>query len=137
MVESIDGVERHRAATLLPLVYEELRKLAKHKMAGEPSGHTLQPTALVHEAYLRLYEAKPNGWANRAEFFAAAAESMRRILVDRARRHGSLKRGGDWKKVGHDVADPVVFHYSIERSCRFSIGMIEESAEPLPPGNPA
>jgi RNA polymerase sigma factor (TIGR02999 family) len=82
------------AEELLPLVYEELRRLALHKMAKERGGHTLQPTALVHEAWLRLGgEAQPN-WRNRGHFFAAAAEAMRRILVERARRRMAAKRGG-------------------------------------------
>jgi len=79
---------------LLPLVYDELRKLAAHKMAGESPGHTLQATALVHEAWLRLSGPHPQNWENRAHFFGAAAEAMRRILVEHARRKQSLKRGG-------------------------------------------
>ena len=85
---------------LLPLVYDELRRLAAAKLSQEKSGHTLQATALVHEAYLRLLG--PTGGArfdNRGHFFAAAAEAMRRLLVERARHHKSLKRGGDWKQV--------------------------------------
>ena len=79
---------------LLPVVYEELRKLALRKMANERAGHTLQPTALVHEAWLRLGgEAQPD-WQNRGHFFAAAGEAMRRILVERARRRVAAKRGG-------------------------------------------
>jgi RNA polymerase sigma factor (TIGR02999 family) len=78
---------------LLPLVYNELRRLAAYKMSGESSGHTLQPTALVHEAWLRLGAGDQQNWQNRAHFFAAAAEAMRRILVDHARRKQSLKRG--------------------------------------------
>ena len=82
------------AEDLLPLVYEELRKLASHKMVNERANHTLQPTALVHEAWLRLGgEAQPD-WQNRGHFFAAAAEAMRRILVERARRRMAAKRGG-------------------------------------------
>ncbi len=87
---------------LLPLVYDELRRLAGHKMTGESSGHTLQATALVHEAWLRLAGSNQNGWENRAHFFAAAAESMRRILVEHARRKLSQKRGGG---AGHDELD--------------------------------
>ena len=82
------------AGELLPLVYDELRLLAAHKMASEAPGHTLQPTALVHEAWLRLGgEAQP-GWQSRGHFFAAAAEAMRRILVERARDRLAAKRGG-------------------------------------------
>jgi len=83
------------ASELLPLVYEELRRVAAHKMASEAPGHTLQPTALVHEAWLRLVGNEESRFANRAHFFAAAAEAMRRILVESARRKGRLKRGGN------------------------------------------
>ena len=86
--------ELRAAEELLPLVYEELRKLAAHKMAQEAPGQTLQPTALVHEAWLRLGADGQPPWTNRAHFFAAAAEAMRRILVERARRRTTLKRAG-------------------------------------------
>jgi RNA polymerase sigma factor (TIGR02999 family) len=95
------------ADELLPLVYEELRKLAAHKMAGEAPGQTLQPTALVHDAWLRLVGAQNQPWQNRAHFFAAAAEAMRRILVENARRKHRLKHGGGLQRVdlsGIDVA---------------------------------
>jgi RNA polymerase sigma factor (TIGR02999 family) len=83
-----------RAATeLLPLVYDELRRLAAHRLAGEHKGHTLQPTALVHEAWLKISGADERDWNGRQHFFAAAAEAMRRILVDRARRRQAAKRG--------------------------------------------
>ena len=82
------------AEALLPLVYGELRRLAASKMANEPAGHTLQPTALVHEAWLRLGADAPPCWENRAHFFGAAAEAMRRILVEQARRRQAAKRGG-------------------------------------------
>jgi len=85
------------AADLLPLVYDELRKLAVARMAAEAPGHTLQSTALVHEAYLRIVGGgQPGNWTGRGHFFAAAAEAMRRILVDNARRHHAQKRGGVW-----------------------------------------
>jgi RNA polymerase sigma factor (TIGR02999 family) len=84
---------------LLPLVYEELRKLAAHKLANEAPGQTLQPTALVHEAWLRLLRTDKPQFENRGHFFAAAAEAMRRILVDRARHKQSLKHGGGLKRV--------------------------------------
>ena len=80
---------------LLPLVYQELRRLAAHKMAGERPGHTLQPTALVHEAWLKLVDSPAQSWQNRAHFFGAAAEAMRRILIDRARRKSRQRRGAD------------------------------------------
>lgn len=82
---------------LLPMLYEELRRLANAKLAHEPSGHTLQPTALVNEVYLRLAQSRQT-WGNRGEFMAAAAEAMRRILIDNARRRLSLKRGGQLKR---------------------------------------
>lgn len=88
------------AEELLPLVYEELRKLAAHKMSQEAAGHTLQPTALVHEAWLRLGGGEGAQFENRAHFFGAAAEAMRRILIENARRKGRLKRGGEWERVG-------------------------------------
>jgi RNA polymerase sigma factor (TIGR02999 family) len=82
------------AEELLPLVYEELRRIAQHRMAMESPGHTLQPTALVHEAWLRLGGDEQPTWQNRSHFFGAAAEAMRRILVDRARRRQAAKRQG-------------------------------------------
>jgi RNA polymerase sigma factor (TIGR02999 family) len=93
------------AEELLPLVYQELRKLAAHKMAQEAPGQTLQPTALVHEAWLRLGADAQPPWKNRAHFFAAAAEAMRRILVERARRRMALKRGGGADRVSLDEAE--------------------------------
>jgi RNA polymerase sigma factor (TIGR02999 family) len=86
-------------------VYDELRRVATHKMAGEAPGHTLQPTALVHEAWLHLGGDQQPTWQNRAHFFGAAAEAMRRILVDRAREKQALKRGGDLKRVDLDAVE--------------------------------
>jgi RNA polymerase sigma factor (TIGR02999 family) len=101
ILSAIEQGEPHAADQLLPLVYDELRKLAAQKFAQEHPGHTLQATALVHEAYLRLVgsdKSPPDGsapkWDNRGHFFAAAAEAMRRILVDEARRRHAAKRGG-------------------------------------------
>ncbi len=88
------------ADQLLPLIYDELRRLAAQKLAHQKPGQTLQATALVHEAYLRLVGQTPHaGWDNRRHFFAAAAEAMRRILIEQARRKSSLKRGGDRQRV--------------------------------------
>ena len=96
----------HAAEQLLPLVYDELRKLAAHRLSHERAGQTLQPTALVHEAYLRLVDvADAQQWNGRGHFFAAAAEAMRRILVEQARRRGSEKRGGDWRRVDFEELD--------------------------------
>lgn len=99
-------------AAILPLVYEQLRRLAQQRMNAERAGHTLQATALVHEAYLRLVGDQPVSWVNRAHFFAAAAEAMRRILIERARRKAGPKQGGDYRRVDLpecnlvDAADP-------------------------------
>jgi len=87
------------ASELIPLVYDELRRLAAAKMAHEAPGHTLQPTALVHEAWLRLTGAENKTWDSRGHFFAAAAEAMRRILIERARAKSRLRRGGNVERV--------------------------------------
>src|SRR5258707_13311466 len=89
---------------LVPIVHEELRRLARRQMAGERPGHTLQPTALVNEAYLRLVNLKQIQWQNRAHFFAMGARLMRRILVDFARSRGYQKRGGGAKQVSFTEA---------------------------------
>src|SRR5262249_2718749 len=87
---------------LLPIVYAELRRQAARLLRRERRDHTLQPTALVHEAYLRLVEQRAADWRNRTQFFAVAANAMRRILVDHARRHGARKRGGSWERITLD-----------------------------------
>src|SRR5262245_55158741 len=94
ILNAIQQGNRKAADELLPLVYDELRRIAAIKMASENPGHTLQATALVHEAWLRLAGSQEQNWQNRAHFFGAAAEAMRRILVDHARRKQSVKRGG-------------------------------------------
>jgi RNA polymerase sigma factor (TIGR02999 family) len=104
ILEALDRGEPQAAAQLLPLVYDELRKVAAQKLAHEKPGQTLDATALVHEAYLRLVSNQPEvqereHWNSRAHFFAAAAEAMRRILVDRARARLALKRGGNGQRV--------------------------------------
>ncbi len=93
------------ASELLPLVYDELRRIAAHKMSNEASGQTLQPTALVHEAWLRLSGDASPQYQNRAHFFAAAAEAMRRVLIDNARRKQSQKRGAGRERVDLDQVD--------------------------------
>ncbi len=102
LLNAIDAGDPRAAEELLPLVYEELRKLAASRMANERDGHTLQPTALVHEAWLRLGGDVQPGWQSRSHFFAAAAEAMRRILVDRARKRLAAKRGGGAERVDLD-----------------------------------
>jgi RNA polymerase sigma factor (TIGR02999 family) len=104
MLAQIERGDRQAAAELLPLVYDELRRLASARLAHESPGQTLQATALVHEAYLRLVgdAADAARWTDRRHFFGAAAESMRRILVENARRKGRLKRGGEWQRTEFD-----------------------------------
>jgi RNA polymerase sigma factor (TIGR02999 family) len=99
LLENAAGGDTNSLNQFYDLVYAELRAIAVRKMAAERPGHTLQPTALVHEAYLRLGGAKGLKFENRAHFFASAAEAMRRILVDSARRNAQLKRGGDQERV--------------------------------------
>lgn len=94
ILRSLEQGHSQAANRLLPLVYDELRCLARAKMAREQPGQTLQPTALVHEAWLRLASAEDQHWQNRRHFFAAAAEAMRRILIERARRRQVLAKGG-------------------------------------------
>ncbi len=96
------------AGELLPLVYEELRKLAAARMAQEQAGQTLQPTALVHEAWLRLTGNEQPAFDGCGHFFAAAAEAMRRILIEKARSKARLKRGGEWERVSLDYLDVAV-----------------------------
>lgn len=113
ILEAVKNGDRKAAEELLPLTYQELRRIAGHMMANEREGHTLQPTALIHEAYLRL--AGPEGeqpdWDCRAHFFTAAAEAMRWILIDHARRKLTRKRGGDqvrttWEEVDFETEVP-------------------------------
>lgn len=96
--------EREPLESLLPVVYQELRRLAASYLRRERPGQTLQPTALVHEAYLRLLKDRPDRWQNRAHFCAIAAHSMRQILIERARARGALKRGGGGPRVTLDEA---------------------------------
>src|SRR5436190_18241262 len=106
ILSAIDEGVPHAAEQLLPLVYEELRKLAVQRLSREKPGQTLQATALVHEAYLRLVDTDvAQDWDSRGHFFAAAAEAMRHILVDRAREKGRQKRGGKLKKLDIDAVD--------------------------------
>ncbi len=108
ILDAIGQGDPQAAAQLLPLVYDELRRLAAHHLAREKPGQTLQPTALVHEAYLRLVgRGDSPRWDNRRHFFAAAAEAMRRILVEQARRKKATKHGGDCRRVDLEEAEAV------------------------------
>jgi RNA polymerase sigma factor (TIGR02999 family) len=153
ILESIEQGDPKAADELLPLVYGELRKLAASKMAQEAAGHTLQPTALVHEAWLRLVGTDTPQFANRAHFFAAAAEAMRRILVDQARRKRALRHGGGQERVDilkidlaspeadtqllavHEALDKLAAHHKVKAEVvklRYFVGMtFEQTAEVL------
>jgi RNA polymerase sigma factor (TIGR02999 family) len=153
LLAAMNAGDSRASGQLLDLVYAELRELASRKMAHEPPGHTLQPTALVHEAFLRLAGDHQAQWENRAHFFGAAGEAMRRILIERARRYGRIKHGGGRKRVDlpeHLVADEsrsaelFALDEAIDRleafdkrksdivKLRYFVGMtIEETAEAL------
>lgn len=110
ILNAIEGGDSQAARELLPLVYEELRRLAARQISQERPGQTLQATALVHEAYIRLVEGAETNWNSRGHFFKAAAEAMRRILVENARKKKSLKRGGDKRRVVFDESLLVAAH---------------------------
>lgn len=106
ILERLTRNEPADSEELLPLVYDELRRLAAYRMSQDAPGHTLQPTALVHEAYLRLIDVpEPQSWDGKGHFFSAAAEAMRRILIENARRKKRQKRGGDQERVCYDGLD--------------------------------
>jgi RNA polymerase sigma factor (TIGR02999 family) len=102
ILDALGRGEKQAAEKLLPVVYHQLRQLAGQKLSREAPGQTLQATALVHEAWLRLVGNEDPGWENRAHFFGAAAEAMRRILVEKARRRDRLKHGGEWERIDLD-----------------------------------
>ena len=102
LVERMSRGDKPALEVLMPLVYDELRRLAAHYLRGERPGQTLQPTALVNEAYLRLLKDRPDRWQNRAHFCAIAAHSMRQILIERARARDALKRGGGQPRITFD-----------------------------------
>jgi len=104
ILHAIEQGDASAADKLLPLVYEELRRLASQRMAREKPGQTLQATALVHEAYIRLVGSNAQNWSGRTQFFTAAAEAMRRILIDNARRKQRIKRGDGHKRIDLDDA---------------------------------
>jgi len=105
ILDAISRGETRAAEELLPVVYSELRRLAGQRLSREAAGQTLQATALVHDAWLRLVGGDDPGWENRAHFFGAAAEAMRRILVEKARRRKRLKHGGEWERIDLDAIE--------------------------------
>lgn len=114
ILKLIESGDTQAPATLLPLVYEELRRLAAQKMVNESRGQTLQATALVHEAYVRLVDRnEAQSWSHRGHFFAAAAEAMRRILVDNARRKRRIKHGGGWNRI--DLPEVEIFDDALNK----------------------
>jgi len=109
ILSAIEQGDSAAADKLLPLVYQELRELAAAKLSNDKTGQSLHPTMLVHEAYLRLVDVeKPQQWNGRGHFFGAAAEAMRRILIERARQRASLKQGGDRERVKLEHAEPAI-----------------------------
>jgi RNA polymerase sigma factor (TIGR02999 family) len=153
LLNALDDGGPQAAEKLLELLYDELRRLANSKMANEAAGHTLQPTALVHEAWLRLVGNKNQKFANRAHFFSAAAEAMRRILIDRARHKLTSRQGGEFKRIEldeqvlavpyadeqllavHEVLDNLARDYPVQAEVvklRYFVGMTnEETAQAL------
>jgi RNA polymerase sigma factor (TIGR02999 family) len=124
ILRQLDLSDPKQADDLLRVVYDELRQLASRHLRGERAGHTLQPTALVHEAYLRLVGAEDIGFESRAHFFGTAARAMRQVLVDHARRRNADKRGGNWERVTLDTglaeeeavaADVLDLHAALEK----------------------
>jgi len=105
ILDAVSAGDAQAAEQLLPLVYDELRRLAAAKMAQQPPGQTLQATALVHEAWLRLGGGQMPRWESRRHFFAAAAQAMRHVLVERARRKLRARHGGHWERLDLDVID--------------------------------
>jgi len=105
VLDAVGRGEKQASEELLPLVYGELRRLAAARMARESAGHTLQPTALVHEAWVRLVDDGSRTWQNRAHFYGAASEAMRRILIERARRKARIKHGGGHERVNIESLD--------------------------------
>ncbi|MHC4416859.1 MAG: sigma-70 family RNA polymerase sigma factor [Planctomycetota bacterium] len=114
LLNATGGGDDEAAAELLPLIYGELHRIAQARMAALRPGTTLQPTALIHEAYLRLIGNDKPGWNSRAHFFGAAAQAMRQILVDQARRKASLKRGGNRKRLDLDDVEAAVEPPSVD-----------------------
>ncbi len=125
---------------LIAAVYQELHQIASRLMRSERSDHTLQPTALVHEAYLRLVDQTRIEWQDRSHFFAIAARLMRRILVDRARGHACDKRGAGWDRITHERGIPIALLHRFEigwPTLRAITGALSRPLCPLPPRQPA
>ena len=126
--------DREALDLLMPLVYHELHRMATRYMTGERGGHTLQSTALVHEAYVRLVDQRVADWQNRAQFFGLAAQAMRRILVDHARGRGRAKRGSAAPRVEVGVIDPAAPPDAIDREDAVDLDVALTRLEAIDPG---
>ncbi len=124
---------RDSAEELLPLVYDELRRIAARFLAGERRDHTLQPTALVHEAYLKLVDQTRIDWKGRTHFLAIGASAMRRLLIDHARGRGRIKRGGEWERVSVDGALDLIGRNEVDFEILIALGEALERLETLDP----
>ena len=131
ILQAVDSGDAKAAGDLLPLVYDELRKLAAQRMNGDSPGHTLGATALVHEAYVRLVGNNESGWQNRGHFFAAAAEAMRRILIESTRRKATVKHGGG--RAREELADQLLATFAD----RFDVLALDEALLKLEREDPA
>ena len=133
ILNAIEQGDAQAADKLLPLIYEELRRLAARKMSHELPGQTLQATALVHEAYIRLVEARDQKWNSRGHFFSAAAEAMRRILVENARKKKSLKHGGNKQRV--ELGDSILL--ATQEICPDDLLALNDAMDKLSKDDPA
>ena len=124
ILQSLNSADAPQQAALVAIVYDELRSIARRQLRNERPGHTLQPTALVNEAYLRLFDPTANGWESRAHFFGVAARAMRQVLVDHARKRDAAKRGGELQRVtlvtdiaeaGQSETDLLDLHLALEK----------------------
>ena len=114
ILQALNAGESKRTEDLIPLLYDELRRLAAYRLSNEKPGQTLQATALVHEAYLRLLKSESQSWRDKRHFFGAAAEAMRRILIENARSKASVKRGGHLERTEFDHADAIILDSSVD-----------------------
>lgn len=125
--------DAHVAEALMPIVYDELRQLARGYLRAERSDHTLQPTSLVHEAYLRLVDQDRLAWQGRTHFFAVGARMMRRLLVDHARRRGRVKRGREWHRVTLDQDVTPLLGRQLDRDELIGLDLAIEKLKGLDP----
>ena len=130
LLQAIESGNQDAIEDLFPIIYDELRRLATLKLANEKPGQTLQPTALVHEAYLRLVGSPNSSWKNRAHFFGAASEAIRRILIDRARKRQTQKHGGNMQRV--ELDDQIEAPMRDERLLKLDAALTQLESEDAP-----